>query len=76
MNDANLSRQETIAKISRKEDDVDIFEVSGDIVNNYKVEYKAYDFILTYCIGLMVIIVSGLNSFACISIIKPRELMK
>lgn len=76
MNDANLSRQETIAKISRKEDDIDIFEVSDDIVNNYKVEYKTYDFILTYCIGLMVIIVSGLNSFACISFIKPRELMK
>ena len=76
MNEANLNRQEKIAKISRKEDDIDIFEISEDIIDNYKVEYNANEFVLTYGIGLLAIIISGLNSFVQIVFIKPKELMK
>ena len=76
MNEANINRQEKIAKISRKEDDIDIFEISEDIIDNYKVEYNANEFVLTYGIGLLAIIISGLNSFVQIVFIKPKELMK
>ena len=76
MNEANINRQKKIAKISRKEDDIDIFEISEDIIDNYKVEYSTNEFVLTYGIGLLAIIISGLNSFVQIVFIKPKELMK
>lgn len=75
MNKANLQRQETIAKISRTEDDVDIFEISDDLITNYKICYDTKDFALTYGIGLFVIIISGFNAFIRIAFIKPKELL-
>ncbi len=71
----NLKRQERLAKISKSEEDFDVFEKQLDLYSKYEVEIENIDIVFIYVVNDIFILISCLFVFVSIQRLKPRELL-